>query len=83
MFLVNQLVQNTIFKFAYRTLRLDEVSKAVLSDDTEGSGGVNVTGKYRGLTGKDIQSLPVEEQKKELLSIYYLFSYLYLITLEE
>ena len=56
------MVQTTIFKNRYRTLKLDEVSKAVLADSTNNS--INVTGKYRGLTGKDIQSLPVEEQKK-------------------
>lgn len=56
------MVQNTIFRNRYRTLKLDEVSNAVLADSDNNS--INVTGKYRGLTGKDIQSLPVEEQKK-------------------
>jgi DNA polymerase elongation subunit (family B) len=59
------MVQATIFKNAYRTLKLDEVSKAVLGDnsiDAKGDGG-----KYKGLTGKDIQSLPIEEQKKYVL----------------
>jgi DNA polymerase elongation subunit (family B) len=58
------MVQTTIFKNRYRTLKLDEVSKVVLSDNTENSGA---TGKYRGLTGKDIQSLPADEQKKYVL----------------
>ncbi len=58
------MVQNTIFKNAYRALKLDEVSKTVLGDSSiEGGEG----GKYKGLTGKDIQSLPVEEQKKYVL----------------
>jgi hypothetical protein len=56
------MVQTTIFKNAYRTLRLNEVSKAVLGDIIEGVGG-----KYKGLTGKDIQTLPIEEQKKYVL----------------
>jgi DNA polymerase, archaea type len=59
------MVQTTIFKNAYRTPKLDEVSRAVLGDgniDAKGDGG-----KYKGLTGKDIQSLPVEEQKKYVL----------------
>jgi DNA polymerase I len=54
------MVQTTIFKNAYRTLKLDEVSKAVLGDLEAG-------GKYKGLTGKDIQTLSVEEQKKYVL----------------
>ena len=54
------MVQNTIFKNAYRTLKLDEVSKAVLGDPDSG-------GKYKGLTGIDIQKLSVEEQKKYVL----------------
>jgi hypothetical protein len=58
-----RMVQTTIFKHAYRTLRLDEVSKAVLSDSTDNP----ESGKYRGLTGKEVQSLPVEEQKKYVL----------------
>ena len=58
------MVQNTIFKNAYRALKLDEVSKAVLGDS---SIEVGEGGKYKGLTGKDIQSLPVEEQKKYVL----------------
>jgi Bifunctional DNA primase/polymerase, N-terminal len=57
------MVQTTIFKNAYRTLKLDEVSKAVLGDSIEGGG----VGKYKGLTGNDIQTLPVEEQKKYVL----------------
>ncbi len=58
------MVQTTIFKNAYRTLKLDDVSKAVLGD---GLGGVGVARKYKGLTGKDIQTLPIEEQKKYVL----------------
>jgi len=54
------MVQTTIFKNAYRTLKLDEVSKAVLGDLEAG-------GKYKGLTGKDFQTLPLEEQKKYVL----------------
>jgi DNA polymerase elongation subunit (family B) len=54
------MVQTTIFKNAYRTLKLDEVSKAVFGDLEAG-------GKYKDLTGKDIQNLPVEEQKKYVL----------------
>lgn len=54
------MVQTTIFKNAYRTLKLDEVCKAVLGDPDAG-------GKYKGLTGKDITSLSVEEQKKYVL----------------
>jgi DNA polymerase, archaea type len=61
------MVQTTIFKNSYRTLRLDEVLKAILLDSTKGLGGVDVTGKYRGLTGKDIQTLPAEEQKNYVL----------------
>ena len=38
------MVQTTIFKNTYRTLKLDEVSKAVL-------GNGNEAGKYKGLTG--------------------------------
>ena len=49
------MVQTTIFKNAYRTLKLGDVSKAVLGDGVEGVGG-----KYKGLTGKDIQILPIE-----------------------
>jgi hypothetical protein len=54
------MIQTTIFKNAYRTLKLDEVSKAVLGDLEAG-------GKYKGLAGKDIQTFPVEEQKKYVL----------------
>ena len=35
-------------------------SKTVLGD-------TKVVGKYKGLTGKDIQALPLEEQKKYVL----------------
>jgi DNA polymerase I len=60
------MVQTTIFKNRYRTLKLDEVSRAVLADNDRDL-DVNKNGKYRGLTGKDIQFLPVEEQKKYVL----------------
>ena len=53
------MVQTTIFKNAYRTLKLDEVSKAVLGD-TE-------SGKYKGITGNDIHKFSIEEQKKYVL----------------
>src|SRR5215813_6392379 len=56
------MVQNTIFKNAYRSVGLDEVSKALLADTSHKD-----PGKYKGLTGKDIQSLPVEEQKTYVL----------------
>jgi hypothetical protein len=49
------MVQTTIFKNNYRTLKLDEVSKAIQ--------GQNQSGKYNGLTGHDIHVLPIEEQK--------------------
>jgi DNA polymerase, archaea type len=62
------MVQATIFKNAYRTLKLDEVSKAVLADSIhEGQESEVLLGKYKGLTGKDIESFPVEEQKKYVL----------------
>jgi DNA polymerase, archaea type len=54
------MVQTTIFKNDYRTLKLDEVSKAVLVDFEAG-------GKYKDLIGKDIQALPVEEQKRYVI----------------
>ena len=50
------MVQTTIFKNTYRTLKLDEVSKAVL-------GNGNEAGKYNGLTGRDIHPLPIEGRK--------------------
>ena len=56
------MVQTTIFKNAYRTLRLGEVSKVVLSEHENLEAG-----KYKGLTGKGIQTLPVEEQKMYVL----------------
>jgi hypothetical protein len=56
------MVQTTIFKNLYRTLKLDDVSKAVLGDNLE-----VLSGKYKGLTGKDAQILPIEEQKKYVL----------------
>jgi DNA polymerase, archaea type len=58
------MVQTTIFKNAYRTLKLDDVSKAVLLSEQQ---SLEAVGKYKGLTGKQIQSLPVEEQKKYVL----------------
>jgi hypothetical protein len=54
------MVQTTIFKNTYRTLKLDDVSKAVLGDGNE-------AGKYNRLTGHDIHTLPIEEQKKYVL----------------
>ncbi len=54
------MVQSTIFKSAYRTLKLDEVSRAVIGDGKE-------SGKYNGLTGKEVHTLPIEEQKKYVL----------------
>ena len=58
------MVQTTIFKNKYRTLKLDEVSKTGLGYSIEGGGEV---GKYKGLTGKDIHNLSPEEQKKYVL----------------
>ena len=54
------MVQTTIFKNAYRTLKLNDISKTVLGDGID-------TGKYKGLTGTDFQTLSVEEQKKYVL----------------
>lgn len=51
---------NQWLKNAYGTLKLDELSKAVLGDGTD-------TGKYKGLTGKDFQSLAVNEQRSYIL----------------
>ena len=45
------MVQDTIYKKAYRTHKLDEVSKALLGH-----------GKYKDFSGKDFKSLPIEEQ---------------------
>jgi DNA polymerase, archaea type len=45
------MVQDTIYKKAYRTHKLDEVSKALLGH-----------GKYKDLSGKDFKRLPIEEQ---------------------
>jgi DNA polymerase elongation subunit (family B) len=45
------MVQDTIYKKAYRTHKLDEVSKALLG-----------YGKYKDFSGKDFKSLPIEEQ---------------------
>ena len=57
------MVQTSIFKNVYRTLRLDEVSKAILTDKSHEGLGSGILGKYKGLTGKDIQSLPVEKKR--------------------
>jgi DNA polymerase, archaea type len=53
------MVQTTIFKNAYRTLKLDEVSRVVLENDN--------AGKYKQLSGGEIHELPVEEQKAYVL----------------
>jgi DNA polymerase, archaea type len=45
------MVPDTIYKKAYRTHKLDEVSRTLLGH-----------GKYKDLSGKDFKSLPVEEQ---------------------
>ena len=45
------MVQDTIYKKAYRTHKLDDVSKALLG-----------YGKYKDFSGKDFKSLPIEEQ---------------------
>lgn len=45
------MVQDTIYRKAYRTAKLDEVSKALLGH-----------GKYKDLSGKDLKSLSIEEQ---------------------
>ena len=55
------MIQTTIFKNKYRTLKLNDVSKAVLSL------GEGQSGKYKELTGNDIQSLSVYEQKNYVL----------------
>jgi hypothetical protein len=46
-----QLVQDTIYKKAYRTHKLNEVSKVLLGH-----------GKYKDLSGKEFLSLPIEQQ---------------------
>lgn len=56
------MVQTSIFKNAYRTLKLDEVSRAVLKSNND-----NDTGKYKQLSGGEIHELPVEEQKGYVL----------------
>jgi hypothetical protein len=48
-----QIVQDTIYNRAYRTHKLDEVSKALLGH-----------GKYKNLSGKDFLNLPIKDQKK-------------------
>ena len=45
------MVQDTIYKKAYRTHKLDEVSKALLG-----------YGKYKNISGKDFKNLSIEEQ---------------------
>ncbi|HJT49028.1 MAG TPA: DNA polymerase domain-containing protein [Nitrososphaeraceae archaeon] len=45
------MVQDTIYKKAYRTHKLNDVSKALLG-----------YGKYKDFSGKDFKSLPIEEQ---------------------
>ena len=47
------LVKNTIYHSAYRTNKLDDVSKTLLG-----------YGKYKDLSGKDFQALPLEEQRR-------------------
>ncbi|HEY7079595.1 MAG TPA: DNA polymerase domain-containing protein [Nitrososphaeraceae archaeon] len=47
------MVQDTIYKKAYRTHKLDDVSKALLEH-----------GKYKDLSGKDFKNLPIEDQIK-------------------
>jgi DNA polymerase I len=54
------IVQTTIFKDNYRTLELDEVSKSVLGDGID-------AGKYKGHTGANFLTLPIDEQKKHVL----------------
>jgi DNA polymerase elongation subunit (family B) len=47
------MVQGTIYKNAYRTYKLDEVSKVLLG-----------YGKYKDFSGKNFLSLPIEERKE-------------------
>ena len=47
------MVQDTIYNRAYRTHKLDDVSKALLGH-----------GKYKGLSGKDFLKLSIDERKK-------------------
>ena len=47
------MVQYTIYNRAYRTHKLDDVSRALLG-----------RGKYKGLTGKDFLKLSIKDQKK-------------------
>jgi DNA polymerase elongation subunit (family B) len=47
------LVQDTIYKNAYRTHKLDDVSKSLLGH-----------GKYKNLSGKNFKALSIEEQKE-------------------
>src|SRR4026207_2275300 len=42
------MVQTSIFRNSYRTIKLDEVARAVLSDQSL------EVGKYKGLTGKEV-----------------------------
>jgi hypothetical protein len=46
------MVQDTIYKIAYKTHKLDEVSKVLLG-----------YGKYQGITGKDFLTLSPDEQR--------------------
>jgi DNA polymerase, archaea type len=51
-----QMVQDTIYNHAYRTHKLDEVSKVLLGH-----------GKYKSLSGKDFLKLSIKERKKYVL----------------
>jgi DNA polymerase elongation subunit (family B) len=53
------MIQNTIFKNSYRTLKLDEVSRAVLGNEKGG--------KYEGLDGTTFSSVSTEKQKQYVL----------------
>ena len=53
------MIQTTIFKNKYRSLKLDEVSKAVLGNE--------LGGKYKELSGDNIESLSLQEQKNYVL----------------
>ncbi|MDN5868559.1 MAG: hypothetical protein L0H55_14335, partial [Candidatus Nitrosocosmicus sp.] len=53
------MVQTTIFNNKYRTLKLNDVSKAVLGDD--------IGGKFEGKDGITMLSLSVEKQKQYVL----------------
>jgi hypothetical protein len=49
------MVQNTIFKNAYRTLKLDEVSKAVLGDNSIDAEEAGDRGKYKGCIYREMK----------------------------